>query len=153
MSEISEIISKNDLFSKIKIDSIIFKGGKFAEKCKGVIISLSNLKNIFPSSSENIPILSIFQAFMVKEIGSGYGLDINILNSGTKLLINNMENLLSSIRDLKKDNKNKEDDLLDILDTKEILNSLEIIKNKVKNKLEKNNKNSILSLANCEKRK
>ena len=58
-----------------------------------------------------------------------------------------MENLLSSIKDLKKDDKKKDDGLLDILDAKEIINSLEIIKDKVKNKLENNNKDSILSLA------
>lgn len=118
------------------------------KKCRDVIISLSNLTDILPNY-EDIPILSIFQAFMVKEIGEGYGLDINVLNSGTKLLMNNMQNILSSIENQKieneKDNNNK---VSNILDTNEIIKSLDIIKNKVQDKLEKTNKDSILTLAN-----
>ena len=79
MEEINEIISKNDLFSKIKLESIIINGGIISKKCRDVIISLSNLKNIFPISSENIPILSIFQSFMVKEIGSGFDIVIPVI--------------------------------------------------------------------------
>ena len=148
IKEINDLTKNNDLFSKIRIDLIIGNGRNIAKKCRDVIISLSNLTDILPNY-EDIPILSIFQAFMVKEIGEGYGLDINVLNSGTKLLMNNMQNILSSIENQKieneKDNNNK---VSNILDTNEIIKSLDIIKNKVQDKLEKTNKDSILTLAN-----
>ena len=103
---------------------------------------------MLPSSSGNIPVLSIFQAFMVKEIGEGFGLDINSLISGTNLLINNITKILSSKKSKKLDNQNNNNDLSDILDSKEINKVLDVIRNKVKNKLDKGNKESILSLAN-----
>ena len=146
MKEINDLTSKNVYFSKIKLDLIIENGRKIAKNCRDVIISLSNLKDILPSSSENIPILSIFQAFMVKEIGEGYGLDINALNSGTKLLINNLEKALSSIKNEEIENK-KENNDLNLLNTNEIIKFLDIIKNKIQDKLETKNKDSILYIA------
>ena len=148
MKEINGLTSKNDLFSKIDLASIVTNGRKIAKNCRDVIISLSNLKDIFPSSSGDLPVLAIFQAFMVKEIGEGYGFDINILNSGTKLLINKMKKIVSSMNISKIDNKKDNNDLSDILDPNEINRSLDIIKNKMQDKLEKSNKDSILSLAN-----
>ena len=113
MKEIYDLTRKNDLFSKIELMSLIDNGQRIAKKCKDVIISLSNLTDILPSGE--IPILSVFQAFMVKEIGEGYGLDINVLNHGTKLLINNMKKKVSSMKEedmiSKKDN-NKNDKIL-----------------------------------------
>ena len=146
MKEIHKLTKENDLFSKIEIISLMNNGKIISEKCKDVIISLSNLKEILPTISKNLPVLSIFQAFMVKEIGEGYGLDINILNSGTKSLVNNMYTILTSKDNLDL-NKNDEDECLTILDKKEINKSINAIKNKLYDKLEKGNKNSILNLA------
>ena len=143
MDEIYDLTRNNILFSNIELMSIINNGQKIANNCKNVIISLSNLTDILPSGE--IPILSVFQAFMVKEIGEGYGLDINVLNAGTRLLINNMKNKVSSMKKVivnKKDNKGFE-----ILDTNEIVKSLDIIKDKINYKLDKTNKDSILYLA------
>ena len=143
IKEINDITSKNELFSKIELAPLILNGRKIAKKCRDVIISLSNLIDILPNSGD-IPLLAIFQAFMVKEIGEGYGLDINVLNYGTKLFINNMNKKLIS-EDI--DNNIKNNDI-NILDRKEIIKSLDIIKDKIDNKLEKkSNKDTILYLA------
>ena len=147
MENIQNMTKKNDLFSKINVSSLIVNGRELEKKCKKVISSLSNLKGIFPSVSENVPALSIFQAFMVKEIAGGYGLDINVLNAGTKFLISNISKNFSSFKNLKIDN-NEEQEFLEILGNKEISEAKNIIENKVKDKLEKgNNKESILTLA------
>ena len=153
MKEILEITNKNYLFSKINVGSIIKNGRKIADKCKNVIISLSKLKEIFPKVSENIPALTILQAFMVKEIAEGYGLDVNVLNSGTKFLLNNIRNNLDSLNKSKiNNNKNKNHDndkLQEMLNINEIKKALESIEIKISNMLEKgNNKDSILTLAN-----
>ena len=143
MKEIYDLTSQNYLLSKFDLMPLIDNGEIIAKKCKEVIISLSNLEDVLPSGE--VPILSVFQAFMVKEIGEGYGLDINVLNSGTKLLINHMKNIVSSLK--KEEMEEKIDKKSKILDINEIVESLDIIKDKVQNKLEKTNKDSILNLA------
>ena len=147
MENIVNMAKQNDLFSKINVSSLLLNGRNIEKKCKKIIISLSNLEGIFPSISENIPALSIFQAVMVKEIAEGYGLDINILNSGTKFLLNNIRNNLSSFKNLKIDN-NEDQYFLEILGTREIFEARNIMENKIKDKLDKGkNKESILSVA------
>ena len=142
MKKIIDMANQNVLFSNINVSSLIINGRIFEEKCKKVIISLSDLKEFFPSVSQDIPALSVFQAVMVKEIAEGYGLNIDILNSGTKFLLTHIRNNLNSLNNLPKD-KN----LSEVLDNKEISESLNIIENKVKDKLEKGkNRDSILTL-------
>jgi len=152
MNEIKELTNKNYLFSKINVSSIIENGKKMAEKCKDIIISFSNLKGILPNISHNIPGISILQAFMVKEIAESYGLDINILNSGTKFLLNSIyKNLkLNQDKDVQAEsNPEEKENKQKILNIRELSNSLETIENKIKDKLEKgNNKKTILALAN-----
>ena len=143
MTKIMDMTNNNYLFSKINVSSLIINGRNLEEKCKKVIISLSNLKGIFPSVSQDIPILSIFQAVMVKEIAEGYGLNIDILSSGTKFLLSNIRKNLKSMNNIQIDNNKSE-----ILDYNEISESLDIIENKVKDKLERGkNRESILTLA------
>ena len=147
MKEINQLVSKNDLFSKIKIDSLIDNGIKLAEKCRNVIISLSKLENIFQTSSGDVPVISIFQAFMVKEIGEGFGLDINILNFGTKIFIKNIKNFLTSMKNeniINNGNNNLE--ISEILGGDTIIQFLDAIEDKIHDKLEKDKKNLILSL-------
>ena len=154
MKEITILTKENYLFSKINIASIIENGRIMADKCKNIIISLSNLKGILPNISENIPAISILQAFLVKETAQGYGLDINILNSGTKFLINNISNNLNKKKgQIKEDNNEKNEkeknQLQEMYNSKELRKSLDTIENQIKNKLEKgNNKKTILTLAN-----
>ena len=80
---------------------------------------------------------------MVKEIAEGYGLNIDILSSGTKFLLSNIRKNLKSMNNIQIDNNKSE-----ILDYNEISESLDIIENKVKDKLERGkNRESILTLA------
>ena len=144
MKEINELISKNDFFSKIGYNILIDNGKKIADKCCDVIISLSKLKQLFPTSSGNVPSISIFQAFMIKEIGEGFGQDINALNSQTKLLMNKL-NILKENEGMENNNDNEK--LSEILDNKEITEYREVIKEKIQDKLQKGNEKGILPLA------
>ena len=140
INKINEALANNELFNKINYDSIIEKGKITAKKCKDIIISLSNLKGIFPEISQNLPVLSIYQAFMVKEIGSGFGLDIDVLNSGTKRLLTYIKKLLFS---LEKNNQTEEDVDLKKIDIKEHKNAIE----KKALELMENSKKTIITLA------
>ena len=144
MKEVNELISKNDLFSKIGYNILIDNGKKIADKCCDVIISLSKLKQLFPTSSGNVPSISIFQAFMIKEIGEGFGQDINALNSQTKLLMNKL-NILKENEGMENNNDNEK--LSEILDNKEIAEYREVIEEKIQDKLQKGNEKGILPLA------
>ena len=97
MIKIKDMIKDNGLFSDINFESLIEEGKKRAKKCLKVILSLSNFKDILPNISQNLPAISIYQAFMVKEIGAGFGFDIDILNSATNKLLKFIGNYLSSI--------------------------------------------------------
>lgn len=151
MKKIKEITEKNYLFSKINVTSIIENGRKIADNCKNIIISFSKLKGILPNISQDIPAISILQAFMIKEIAEGYGLDMNVLNSGTKFLLSNICNNLD-LNQNKGDNKEKKPEEKEkeqkILNIKELSKSLDTIENKVKEKIKTgNNKNTILTVA------
>ena len=122
MNKINEILANNVLFNKINYDSIIEKGKISGKKCREVILSLSNLKGIFPEISQDLPVLSIYQAFMVKEIGAEFGFEIDSLNSGTKKLLTYIKKLLTS---LEKKNINEENVDLKKIDIKEYKNAIE----------------------------
>ena len=149
IEEILKLTNQNSLFSKIDVASLIKNGRIIANKIIKFIVSLSNLKGILPNISQNIPALSIFQAFMVKEIAEGYGLDINVLNYGTKLLLSKMHMMATSMKDIKKTENIYNDTIIEIFDNKVLIESFELIENKIQNMLEKsNNRDSILTLAN-----
>ena len=80
IDKLNENIKDNILFKNINLDNIKAHGRKIAKKYEKNIILLSNLKNVFPETFNNIPIISFLQAFMVKEIGKGYGFDFNSVN-------------------------------------------------------------------------
>ena len=142
MEEINKNIQNNEFFSKLDINTLISNGRVSASKCLKVIMSLSNLKGVLPSISQNIPAISIYQAVMVKEIGSGYGLDIDILNSGTNRLIKFMRALPKMEKEGKNQNKN-EINKINIEEFKDV------IQRKAKDKLKasNNDRNTVLSLA------
>lgn len=95
MDKIKKMTKNNELFSNFDVESSIINGRNSAYLTKDIILSLFNFNNILPAVSQDLPIESIYQAFMVKEIGEGYGLDINILNSGTKYLLKHIKNVSS----------------------------------------------------------
>jgi len=80
IDKLNENIKNNILFKNINLENIKTHGRKIAKKYEKNIILLSNLKNVFPETFNNIPIISFLQAFMVKEIGKGYGFDFNSVN-------------------------------------------------------------------------
>ena len=80
MEELYGQLTNNILFKNIIIDNMKVHGRKIAKKYEKNIILLSTLKNIFPETIKNIPIISFLQAFMIKEIGAGYGFDFNSVN-------------------------------------------------------------------------
>ena len=143
MDMLNDIIKDNYYFSNINIDSLIKNGEERANKCLKVILSLSNLKDILPNISQNLPAISIYQAFMVKEIGAGFGLDIDILNSGTNKLVKFIGKYLPLIEknelNTKKDDFNK----VDVIELKNI------IEKKAENilNISKNNRDTVFSLA------
>ena len=142
MSKINDMIKDNSLFSNINIESLIEKGNTRAKQCLEVILSLSNLNNILPNISQNLPAISIYQAIMVKEIGEGFGFDIDILNPGTTKLLEFLGNYLHLIE---KKQLNIDNDINKI-DVEEFKN---IIQQKAQDILQKskNNRDTILSLA------
>ena len=148
ITKIKEMIKKNELFSNFDIESLLKNGKNIANKTKNYIVSLSNLKDVLPNVYQNLSINSIYQAFMVKEIGEGYKLDINILNFGTKIIFKYIEKILPKLEKDSLKNKSKEDfefiNKIDIegykdLDQETVLENFE--------KLTKNN-NTIFAIAN-----
>jgi hypothetical protein len=75
-----EELKNNLLFKNITLDNIKRHGRNIAEKYEKNIILLSGLKNVFPAKYKDIPKEVLLQAFMIKEIGIGYGFDFNNLN-------------------------------------------------------------------------
>ena len=94
LEEIKTSIKNNKLFSDINLDSLISNAEISAKECLKVIMSLSKLNGVLPNISQNLPAISIYQAFMVKEIGARFGFDIDIVNIGTKQLLQFINKLL-----------------------------------------------------------
>ena len=142
MSMINNMIKDNILLSNINIESLIEKGKKRAKQCLKTILSLSNLKYILPNISQNLPAISIYQAFMVKEIGAGFGIDIDISNSYTTQLLKFIGNHLT-LKEKKQLNAVNDFNKVDV----------EEFKNNIQQKAQdilnnsKNNRDTILSLA------
>ena len=144
MEEIKKICNSNDYFSSIDINSIIENGKNNAQNCKEVIISLSNLQGILPRISQTLPLLSIFQGYMIKLIKDGFGLNNDSLKYGIKLLNNDFDSILEenknkNINEIKKDKK-----ILDEGDLNDIFNEIE---KKLKDYLNCSNKKLIFKLA------
>ena len=147
IKEIKDICNTNVFFSKvIDYNQIIEYGKTFAEICKNTIISLSKLNGILPSVSEEIPLISILQGYMVKEIEEGFCLNVNSLSYGLKLLQNNVTDLFKK----KKlgDEKEGEKDDYDILNDDKLEDCFNIIEKKIQDFINKSNKKLIFQLGN-----
>ena len=73
----NEITKENLLFRKITLENIKDHGRKISIDLVKNIIILSKLRNVFPEKINNLPIISFLQAYMIKEIGGGYGFDFS----------------------------------------------------------------------------
>ena len=146
MKEIKDICKTNVFFSKvIDYNQIIEYGKTFAANCKKIIISLSKLKGILPSISEDLPLISILQGYMVKEIEEGFCLNVNSLNYGLKLLEHNCSILFKEQKLNNKKEKEKTD--YNILNEDKIKNCFDIIEKKIQEFLGKSNTKFIIRLA------
>lgn len=151
IDELNKLWDSNEFFAKISIDSILENGKIFAKSCKNILISLSNLEGILPSISKDIPLISILQAFMVKEIEMGYGLNINSLNYGLKILKNNFDTILLNNNNnnelennhINDDNNNENE----VLNESKLSQNIDSISKKINNLLEKSNKKLIFQLS------
>jgi hypothetical protein len=150
IEELNKLWESNEFFSKISTESILENGRLFAKSCKDVIITLSNLKGILPSISRDIPLISILQAFMVKEIEMGYGLNINSLNYGLKILKNNFEAILLNNKNNELENNNINDNnnnKKEVLNESKLSENIDSIAKKVYDLLDKSNKKLLFQLA------
>ena len=92
----NKLTEENILFRKINLDNIKDHGRKIADDYEKNIILLSKLKNIFPEKLYNLPTISFLQAYMIKEIGGGYGFDFDSVSFCFKKFdkdINNIKEL------------------------------------------------------------
>ena len=141
MNKIKKITEKNEFFSKIKIQSIIDNGRESVKDCINCILSFSNIKGIMPSISKEIPLISFLRAFMVKEIENGYGLNVNSLNYGLKLLKKNLEDIIEYNQNYKgPENK--------INEKIEYNNKYNLMPKEIQDILDKSNQKLIFQLAN-----
>ena len=110
MEEIKQLYKTNDYFSNIDTNLIIENGKLYAQKCKEVIIPLSNLQGIFPRISEKYPLISILQGYMFKLINDGFGLNTDYLINAINLFKREFGNILeekkiTNINEKQNDNK------------------------------------------------
>ena len=139
-----ELDKKYEMFNYIKINNIIETGEKSANKCRKVINSLSNISNVLKNINEldDIPAISYFQAFMVKEIGEIFGFNLKEINQEIKSYLDNIEKSISELELYSiSDNKIKEKE-------NKVEVSMDIIAKQLKNELENFNKDFIKKLAN-----
>jgi GTP-binding protein EngB required for normal cell division len=137
----TELKEKIHMFKYLNINSIINSGKKPAIRCKNVINSLRNISNeVHKIDNIDIPAISFFQAFMVKEIGEIFGYDTKEMNYGLKLYLNQIK------KDFDKGNmslqKQEQENIIKTID----LNS-KIIEGQIQKELDKPNKDFIINLS------
>ena len=135
----AELEKEIHMFKCLDIDSIIKRGMKPAIICKNVINSLSNITHTMQIEGTEIPAISFFQAFMVKEIGEIFGFDTKNMNYGVKTYLNKIKKEFEkeeiSFQTLKKE---------DIIKTINL--NTEIIESQIQKELDKPNKDFIMTL-------
>lgn len=126
-----ELDNKIDMFKCMEIDKIKTEGIKSANKCRKIINLLGNISGVFHEINEDIPAISFFQAFMVKEIGEIFGFDLTEMNKEIKAYLKkveeNVDNRDFGLYNILKDDKNKTIKL-----------NKDIIKKQLKSEIEKN---------------
>ena len=129
------------MFKLLNIDSIIESGKKPAIKCKNVINSLNNISTSLENFEYDIPIISFFQAFMVKEIGEIFGYNTKEMNYGLRSYLNQInKKFIKGNYTLEEDEKKELNKTIKI--------NMNIIEKQIKSEFEKSNKDFILNLAN-----
>ena len=147
IDEINKLWESNKFFEKISIESILENGRLFAKSCNNVLITLSNLKGILPTISKDIPLISVLQAFMVKEIETGYGLNINSLNYGLKILKNKFYTILLNNNNKLENRGINANNKREVLNEQKINENLDSISKRIYDLLEKSNKKLVFQVA------
>ena len=138
-------LDKNfNIFNYINIDIIKKSGIISSNKCRNIINSLADLSKVLTNLDENnLPAISYFQAFMVREIGKIFGFNLQEMNNEINgYLKNNISNLDLSIKKFKKKAKKNEVKIHENLEV-----NINIIENYLNSEFLKSNKNFIIDLA------
>ena len=98
-----------------------------SNRCRNIINSLTNLTEIIEIKENKLPAISYFQAFMVKEIGEIFGLNLKEIQIEIKEYLNRH---INNERNFEIKNSDKE---------KQIKINFQIIKNYLKSEIEKSN--------------
>ena len=145
IDKLKENLKNNLLFKNINIENIKAHGRKIAKKYEKNIILLSNLKNVFPETLNNIPIISFLQAFMIKEIGAGYGFDFNSVNDCFKKFEKDINNL--NFQEIK-ESKYKKTDKIKLYKKEDIHNQKDELNSTINEIWKSSNKEVIEKLVN-----
>ena len=97
----------SDMFKQMDIDNIIKAGKKAINKCRNLIISLGDLSDTLNSIDDDIPAISFFQAYMVKEIGEILGFNWKEMNIQVKTYLEEMKDKFDNLEVSKYDDKKK----------------------------------------------
>ena len=110
-NEAEELKKKNDgvsdMFKQMDINNIIKAGKKAINKCRNLIISLGDLSDTLNSIDDDIPAISFFQAYMVKEIGEILGFNWKEMNIQVKTYLEEMKDKFDNLEVSKYDDKKK----------------------------------------------
>ena len=99
--EVEELKSKTnevfEMFKPLEINSIITTGNKSINKCRNLINSLGDLSDVLHSVDNNIPAISFFQAYMVKEIGEILGFNMKEMDKEVKNYFKELKEKIDNI--------------------------------------------------------
>ena len=138
ISEIKKNLDlKFDMFKFINIENIKKTGIISSNKCRNFINSLANLSEVLKNIDEsNLPAISYFQAFMVREIGEIFGFNFQEMK---KEIVEYLQRKISEADLSCYEHKKK---------LKKIEVNMNIIANYLKSEFEKSNKKFIRKLTN-----
>ena len=115
----------SEMFKQININNVIITGRKSINKCRNLIISLGDLSNTLNSIDDDIPAISFFQAYMVKEIGEILGFNWKEMDKQVKIYLEEMKDNLDNMDVSKYYDKNKHKKDISIINKDDIIKELE----------------------------
>ncbi len=102
-----KINSVFQMFKPLEINNIITTGKTSINKCRNLINSLGDLSDVLHSVDNNIPAISFFQAYMVKEIGEILGFNMKEMDKEVKNYFQKLKENIDNMDVFSYDNKNK----------------------------------------------
>ena len=129
-----------EMFKPMLIDNIIKTGKKAINNCRNLINSLGDLSETLNSIDNDIPPISFFQAYMVKEIGEILGFNLKEMNKEVKVYLDKMKDNIDNMDVSSYYNKNKAKE-------QKIKVNKYIIEKELKEELDKSDHDFIMELA------